>query len=250
MPDHDPTIAALIQLHDGLDRLGPGDDEFSREMLQQLPALPSAPRIADLGCGTGAGALLLAQIFHTRIRAVDFSREFLNHLTERAKLRGLDSYIETIEGDIGQLDWPPGSIDLLWSEGAAYNLTFTGALCCWRPLLDAGGVAVISEMNYFSDQPSAAVTRFMQQVYPTIKDEPGNIAQLEAAGFELLGLHRLPSKAWWKNYYDPLRGRIDALGPTAGPAMLSVIDEIESEMRLFEAHADEYGYSCYLLRAV
>jgi len=53
-------ITALINLHRGLDRQGPGDADFSRHILSLLSALPPKPRIADLGCGSGAGALLLA----------------------------------------------------------------------------------------------------------------------------------------------------------------------------------------------
>ena len=248
MQEHDPYIATLIELHSGLERQGPGDVEFSRQILQQIPELPPRPRIADLGCGAGAGALMLAASFRSRVRAVDISREFLDQLAERAKQLGLDPLIEIIEGDFGRLDWEPGSVDLLWSEGAAYILTFAGALEAWRPLLADGGIAVITEMNYFSDQTSAAVTRFMQQAYPTIQTEEANIALIESSGFELLGVQRLPSSAWWKNYYGPLNERIETLKPGAGEELLLIISETEQEMELFRAYADEYGYTCYLMR--
>ena len=60
--------------------------------------------------------------------------------------------VETIECDMGSLDWKPETIDLLWSEGAAYNLTFEGALKTWRSLMAANGIAVISEMSYFTSE--------------------------------------------------------------------------------------------------
>ena len=53
-------IAALIRLHSGLERQGPGDIDFSEFIITQLPKLPPNPRIADIGCGAGAGALFLA----------------------------------------------------------------------------------------------------------------------------------------------------------------------------------------------
>ena len=41
-------------------RQGPGSDACTREALRRLPELPPAPRVLDLGCGSGRGALVLA----------------------------------------------------------------------------------------------------------------------------------------------------------------------------------------------
>jgi len=72
---------------------------------------------------------------------------------------------------MGSLNWKPGSIDLLWSEGTAYNITFEGALETWRPLMAENGIAVISEMNYFTDDVPEIVAKFMKNAYPGIKTE-------------------------------------------------------------------------------
>ena len=128
MEEQEKYIRALIELHRGLERQGPGDTGYSNYIISQLPELPTNPRIADIGCGAGAGTLFLADKFRSKVRAVDFSREFLDELEDRAKQRGLEHLVETIECDMGSLDWKPETIDLLWSEGAVYNLTFEGAL--------------------------------------------------------------------------------------------------------------------------
>ena len=101
---------------------------------------------------------------------------------------------------MGSLDWEPETIDLLWSEGAAYNLTFEGALKAWRPLMAANGIAVISEMSYFSSEVPESVRVYWQNAYPTIVTESENSDRANSSGFEVLGIHRLPSKAWWDNY--------------------------------------------------
>ena len=142
MVEHSVHIQALIELHRGLERQGPGDPAFSEHILSLLPELPPKPRIVDLGCGAGAGALILAKWFKTQVTAVDFSRPFLDELKNRARAQGLDHLIETVEADMGNLDWPTACVDLLWSEGAAYNLTFEGALNSWRPLMAPAGLAV------------------------------------------------------------------------------------------------------------
>jgi hypothetical protein len=65
-----------------------------------------------------------------------------------------------------------------------------------------------------------------------------------------LGVHRLPSKAWWDNYYGPLRENMNSLKHSKESIMQSVIDETEEEMKLFEEHEKQYGYSFYLMKAV
>ena len=242
-------IAALIALHQGLDRLGPGDPEFSRQVLSGLPALPVAPRIADFGAGSGAGTLLLAECYGVPVTAVDLSRVFLDRLESRAAQRGLAHLIQTLEADMGGLDWPAGSVDLLWSEGAAYNLTFTGALKAWRPLLAPGGLAVISELSWFSDTPPDAPRAFWAAAYPAMGTEEKNARSACETGFEVLSMQRLPAGAWWTLYYDPLQARIKEVCPAADPTMIRVIQETEAEMDLFRNYSAHYGYTFYVLRA-
>ncbi len=247
-PTQDELIAALIELHVGLERQGPGDPDFTAFILGGLPELPARPRIADLGCGAGAGALPLAAAYRCRIRAVDFARPFLKQMMARAQAQGLDAFIEPVEAEIGNLGWDPGCLALLRCEGAAYNIGFDHALECWQPLLAPRGIAVLSEMNYFHDDPPPALRGFMTLAYPPIRTEADIAGAVTAAGFELLGVHRLPTSAWWRNYYDPLRARIASPGKPVDAAMRAVIDETEHEMRMFENFADDYGYTYYVMR--
>jgi ubiquinone/menaquinone biosynthesis C-methylase UbiE len=249
MEEQENYIRALIELHRGLERQGPGDLDYSNYIISQIPELPTNPRIADIGCGAGAGTLFLADKFKTKVRAVDFSREFLDELEDRAKQRGLEHFIETIECDMGNLNWELGTIDLLWSEGAAYNITFEGALKAWRPLMASSGIAVISEMNYFTSEVPEPVKAFMQNAYPAIKTESENSDIVNSSGFEVLGIPRLPSKAWWKNYYEPLRKNMKSFKNSTDSIMQSVIRETEEEMKFFQKYETIYGYSFYIMKA-
>lgn len=241
-------FAALTELHDGLECKGPGDADFSRNILSHLSMLPLKPRIADLGCGSGASALLLAQYFQSTVRAVDSSLAFINELKGRAQQLGLEHLVIPIHGDMAKLDWPVGSIDLLWSEGAAYNLGFEQVLKTWRPLLATSGIAVISEMSWFADDAPEPAIAYWQDAYPVMGTEAENVARANRSGFSVLSTHRLPSQAWWVNYYNPLRERMQQLEIT--PMTQSVIRETEEEMNLFEQFSDFYGYTFYVLQAV
>lgn len=54
-------MQALFLLHEGLAQCGPGSDAETMRAVQLLPPLPPAPRIVDLGCGTGRQSLVLAR---------------------------------------------------------------------------------------------------------------------------------------------------------------------------------------------
>ncbi|MEP0908968.1 class I SAM-dependent methyltransferase [Leptolyngbya subtilissima ST-M1] len=237
----------MIDLHRGRDRKGPGDSDFSLNILSNLSTLPIKPRIADLGCGSGASALLLAQRYQSPVMAVDSSSVFIDELRERAKQLGLEHLIIPIQGDMAQLDWSVGSVDLLWSEGAAYNLGFEQALKIWRPLLANSGIAVISELSWFTDNVPEPALAYWQNAYPMMGTEAENIVQANRSGFSILSTHRLPSQAWWVNYYEPLRERMQQIEIT--PITQSIIHETEEEMRLFKKFSDSYGYTFYVLQA-
>ena len=249
MKEQEKYIRALIELHRGLERKGPGDTDYSNYIISKIPEIPTRPRIADIGCGAGVGALFLADKFKSKVRAVDFSRYFLDELEERSRQRGLEHLVETIECDMGNLNWEPGTIDFLWSEGAAYNITFQGALKAWRPLMASNGIAVVSEMNYFTSEVPEPVKIYMQNAYPDIKTELQNSEIINSSGFEVLGIHRLPTKAWWDNYYEPLRNNIESFKNSNDSVMQSVISETEEEMKFFEKYENFYGYSFYIMQA-
>ncbi|MGD1855528.1 MAG: SAM-dependent methyltransferase [Leptolyngbyaceae cyanobacterium] len=240
-------IAALTNLHRGLDRQGPGDADFARNIMGNLSTLPRKPRIADLGCGSGASALLLAQHYQSPVRAVDASAVFIEELKVRARQAGLEHLIIPIHGNMAKLDWSAASVDLLWSEGAAYNLGFEQALTAWRPLLATNGIAVISEMSWFRDNVPEAAVSYWQSAYPKMGTEAENIARAHRSGFSVLSTHQLPSQAWWVNYYGPLCDRMQQIEPT--PVVEAVIRETQEEIQLFDQFSDFYGYTFYILQA-
>ncbi len=148
---------------------------------------------------------------------------------------------------MGALDPREHRFDLIWSEGAAYHLTFEGAMRAWRPLLPRGGVAVVSELSWFGPARPRPAADFWAAVYPAMGDEGENVERAERHGFDLVFTQRLPSTAWWQNYYGPLLERIEARTAAASPAMRQVIGETHREIDLFRRYSDAYGYTFYVL---
>jgi SAM-dependent methyltransferase len=241
---------ALVLLHEGTPRQGPGDDRFSLDLLRRLPPLPGDAAIADLGCGTGAAAILLARHLDRPVLCVDTSESALRTLRSRAAAQGVAHLVTTLCADMGTLDPAEHRVDLVWSEGAAYVLTFEGAMRAWRPLLRVGGLAVVSELSWFGTDPPDELREHWAAEYPSMASEEVDVARAERHGFEALFTERLPADAWWANYYDPLRANLEAHARSDSPAVRQAIDTSRREMELFRAFSDHYGYTFYALRAV
>jgi serine/threonine-protein kinase HipA len=243
------SMEAFLTLHQGLPREGPGHDDATREVLVRLPPLPANPVVFDLGCGPGRQTLVLARVLKTRIVAVDLHQPFLDQLASSAVAQGLSSLIETRHADMGALEVAPGSIDLVWSEGAAYNLGFAEAVRRWRVLLAPGGLMAVSECTWLTGDPADEPRVFWRTNYPAMGTVSENRRRAEGAGLEVLSEFVLPASAWWEDYYTPLLQRIAQLRPVATGELGRVLDETEREIDLYRKHGDSYGYVFYLLRA-
>jgi SAM-dependent methyltransferase len=241
-------IAALAILHQDLPREGPGSDECTREALSRLPPLPPNGVVVDLGCGPGRQTLVLAKTLNTRVIAVDIHRPYLEQLSRSVTAEGLSQLIETRCADIGALDFGPGSIDLIWSEGAAYILGFEESLRRWRSLLKPGGLMSVTECTWLDDCPPEEAESFWKSGYPSMGTIDQNCRRAQDAGLTVIDTFPLPASAWWNDYYTPLLARVAQLRPTADAGLLALLDETVREIELFHKYSDSYGYVFYLMR--
>ena len=242
---------AFLLLHTDLPREGPGSDDCTREALGRLrPLLPASPRVFDLGCGPGRQTLVLARELAVPITAVDLHAPFLARLRAEAEAQGLSHLVQTRCADFGALEDPPGSVDLLWSEGAIYLLGWAEGLRRWRPLLSPGGLLAVTEATWLTGSPLQEAVEFWGEAYPSMGNLASNTAKARAAGFELVDSFVLPESAWWE-YYRPLQVRVASLRERARQdADLAIaLDETEREISLYERCGTSYGYVFYLLRA-
>jgi SAM-dependent methyltransferase len=239
---------ALLTLHQDLPREAPGDDAATHEALRRLLPLPPHPVVVDLGCGPGRSSLVLASALNVRVVAVDLHQPYLVQLERGAIALGLAHLIEIRRADFGSLDLAPGSVDLIWSEGAAYVLGFAESLRRWRPLLKPRGVMAVSELTWLADQPPREARIFWDRAYPSMGTVQENRRRAESVAFELLDHFVLPASAWWNDYYTPLLARVERLLPGADAELAALLAETVGEIELFRRHGDSYGYVFYLLR--
>lgn len=89
MTDQTPSMLDLvIELHKPLDRLGPGSVESTNRALDFVEGLGSMERVLDLGCGTGAQTMTLAERISGSITGIDLFSDFVDELNTQAEKRG------------------------------------------------------------------------------------------------------------------------------------------------------------------
>lgn len=210
-----------------------------------------ALQIADIGCGTGASAVQLAAYFkHAQVVAVDAMGAFVMRACERVAAHGVGERIEAREGDMESLGFAPGSLDLIWSEGAIYNMGFDAGIAAWRDFLRPGGVIAVSELNWTTPTRPAEIEAHWAREYPGIREASENVLALERAGYGVLGYFMLPQACWEAGYYQALECGFESfLDRHGGDADAQrIVDAEREEIRLYRAYGAWYSYGFYVAR--
>lgn len=239
----------LIDLHQGGKRQGPGGDAET-ELAMHLARLGSDTplQIADIGCGTGASALFLAKHLNAQITAVDFLQTFLDVLNQRAKAEGVADKISTLACSMDELPFANETFDVLWSEGAIYNIGFTQGIGKWRPFLKPGGVLVVSEITWLTDSRPSELQAHWDREYPEINVASAKIKAMEGQGYTPMAYFTLPEHCWLDHYYRPLQSRFaDFLNQNNySEEAQAVVEAEQTEIALYENYKSYYSYGVYI----
>jgi SAM-dependent methyltransferase len=244
-------LELIIDLHKNTARQGPGSEDVTRKALELLN-LPKDQdlKIADLGCGSGGQTITLAQNLRGTITAVDLHTEFLDELNGKLIKSGLSSRITTMRNSIDDLPFENGEFDLIWSEGAIYNIGFENGIRKWKDFLKIGGCLAVSELTWTSGSRPKEIDDFWNHEYPAISTASEKIRLLETNGYSLVGYFVLGEDCWLDNYYKPLEAQFDGFlerhqfSETAN----KVVDAHKAEIDLYQRFKDFYSYGFYLAR--
>ncbi len=242
------TANPIDLLFADMDKLAPGGDDDTLYVLRSLPRHRFGV-IVDAGCGAGRQTLALAKELNSPIEAIDSYQPFLNRLERRAKENDLAHLVRTHCMDMKEIPSVFPGIDLLWAEGAAYNIGFGNALRTWSKAINLDGFAVVSELCWLrSEDIPSTVRKFFRLSYPDMHSAPDNIAMAEEAGFRLFNTYTLPDNAWVEEYYDILEPRAKALADHWDAGVKDFAIETIREIEAFRASAGSYGYVFYILQ--
>ena len=248
--DDERTFRLFLEVYGTLPRAGPGGDEHTVRALGLVPG-PTPRTVLDLGCGPGAQTLALASALpDATILAVDLLPSMVDEAIRRFAARGLAGRVTAVRADMGAPPVAPASQDLIWCEGAIYNLGVTAALRTWRPLLRPGGSVAFTEPVWLVDSPPVEIRDWWSSEYPAITDTAGVRASVDAAGFRTVATFVLPAAAWWDEYYEPMLGRVADLSARLpdDPAAADVVAAAETEIDHFRRFADCYSYAFFVVQ--
>ncbi len=245
---HEFDFNLICEYFLNIERQGPGSPEVTLKALSFIDNLTAQSRIADLGCGTGGQTMTLAQNTLGRITGLDLFPEFIHLFNRNAEQLGLS---DRVKGIIGSMENPPfekESLDLIWSEGAIYNIGFQRGLNEWRELLKTSGYIAVSEVSWFTDNRPGEINDFWMENYPEIDTIPNKVAQMQRAGYIPVASFILPTTCWTEHFYAPqVKVQEDFLKKYAGnKAMENYIAFERHEMELYYKYKDFYGYVFYI----
>lgn len=247
----DRYLSLLEDLHKRTSRQGPGGDAETLKAIALAELDEATPlRIADIGCGTGGPTLQLAQSLNADIVAIDFMPGFIAVLEQRAAEQGLSDKITPLVCSMAQLPFAAEEFDVIWSEGAIYNIGFEAGVKAWRRFLKPGGILVVSEITWITGTRPPEVQRHWCEEYPEIAPASSKIEVLEKSGYAPMGYFVLPENCWLENYYHPLRDQLpEFIARHQGDATTAMIAEAEeAEAALYETYKAYYSYGVYVAR--
>lgn len=244
-------LELIIDLHKNSERQGPGSENDTLRALDLLSLPPDQIlKVADIGCGSGGQTISLAKNLNGQITAVDLFPEFLNELDEKSQNLGLTDRIVTLEKSMDDLPFKEGEFDLIWSEGAIYNIGFENGIKKWKDYLKIGGYLAVSEITWITQARPKEIEAFWKAEYQEVDTASNKIQQLENNGYSLVGYFYLSQDSWIEHYYKPMQARFDDFLKRNNNSKLArkVVEDNQAEIDLYEKFKDYYSYGFYMAR--
>lgn len=245
---HEFDYELITDYYSNLKRQGPGSPEITRKALSFVEGLDEQSQIADIGCGTGGQTMVLGQHAPGKITGVDLSPLFIELFNQQAEKLNLQERVKGMVGSMDDLQFPEESLDLIWSEGAIYNVGFERGLNEWRKFLKSGGYIAVTEVSWFTAERPAEIEKFWIDAYSEIDTIPNKVAQLQNAGYLPVATFILPDICWTEHFYEPQTAvqRAFLEENADNPAAVAFIENQRYEMDLYYKYKAFYGYVFYI----
>ncbi len=245
---HEFDFTLICNYFKGLKRQGPGSPEVTQKALSFTNELSDEARIADIGCGTGGQTMALANYTKGQITGIDLFPDFIEIFNRNAIEAHCEDRVKGIVGSMDALPFQEEELDLIWSEGAIYNIGFERGMNEWNKFLKKNGFIAVTEASWFTPERPSEIDDFWMANYPEIDTIPRKIAQMEKAGYIPTAHFILPENCWTEHFYAPQLPVQEAfLKEYAGnEAAADLIAGQRHEESLYNKYKEYYGYVFYI----
>jgi SAM-dependent methyltransferase len=249
---HEFDFNLICEYFSVLERQGPGSSEVTIKALSFVDNLTAESRIADIGCGTGGQTIVLAQHGLGHITGIDLFPSFIDLFNFNAGKQNLQDRIKGVIGSMDNLPFQNEELDLIWSEGAIYNIGFIRGINEWRKFLKTGGYIAVSEASWFSEVRPAEIDEFWKDAYPEIDTIPNKVAQMQNAGYIPVATFILPENCWTEHFYAPQVTAQEAFLKkySGNRAAEEFIAYQRHEAHIYQKFKGYYGYVFYIGRKI
>jgi ubiquinone/menaquinone biosynthesis C-methylase UbiE len=245
---HEFDINLICEYYSLVERQGPGSDDVTLKALSFIEGLDESSKIIDLGCGTGGQTMTLGSNTKGEIIGLDLFPLFIDLFNKNAIKNKLNNRVKGRVGSMGELPFSENYFDLIWSEGAIYNLGFESGLNYFNKFLKKNGYVAVSEVSWFTNERPKEIDDFWMDAYPEIDTIPNKLQVMQNAGFIPVASFILPEYCWVENFYSPqVTAQQEFLLKNKGNKWAEdFIENQRYEERLYMKYKDYYGYVFYI----
>ena len=244
---HNFDLNIIYEYFSNTERQGPGSSEETLKALRFIDGLTEKSKIVDIGCGTGGQTMVLGENTSCEIIGIDSWQGFINQFNENARIRHLENRVKGIVGTMENLPFQEDEFDLIWSEGAIYNIGFERGINEWRKFLKKGGYIAVTENTWFTEKRPSEIQEFWDTIYPEIDTISNKVAQMQKAGYLPIATYMLPESIWLDYYSQQKLRREDFLKKYKGNKTVEeFIDSQRYEAELYYKYKAYYGYMFYI----
>jgi len=194
--------------------------------------------------------MLLARALNAQITTVDFLPDFVEVLKANAESEGLSKKIDPLVCSMDNLQFDNEEYNVIWSEGAIYNMGFENGINDWKRFLKPDGLLVVSEITWTTNDRPFEIQKYWEAEYPEISTASSKISILENSGYSPIAYFVLPERCWLDNYYRPLQNSFaEFLARNANNENAqAIVDAEKKEIALDEKFKKHYSYGVYIAR--
>jgi len=245
---HEFDFKLICEYFSSIERQGPGSPEVTIRALSFIDNLTNESQIADIGCGTGGQTMVMANHTSGHIAGIDLFPSFIDLFNINIQKRNLQDRVNGIVGSMDNLPFQNEELDLIWSEGAIYNIGFERGINEWNKFLNTGAFIAVSEASWFTEERPVEIDEFWKDAYPEIDTISNKVTQMQKAGYIPIATFVLPENCWTEHFYAPqLSAQKKFLKKYKGNKIAEeLVENQRHEAELYYKYKEFYGYVFYI----